>query len=110
MLKLADGSRRYAAALRDREVASHRSGSGHQLPHPCLRLIFYRQTGADAPDYILISVIGSYFMSGQPVNLAAVGLTELVATRLSFLPTVFIGVVSAGLLRYLCPWPLGLSR
>ena len=54
-----------------------------------------------APGCVLISVIAPDFVADKPADLAALAITLLAATRLSMLPTVLIGVVSAGLLRYL---------
>ena len=54
-----------------------------------------------APGCVLISVIAPDFVADQPADLAALAITLLAATRLSMLPTVLIGVASAGLLRYL---------
>lgn len=53
-----------------------------------------------APGCVLISVIAPHFVSGRPADLVALGLTMLASTRLSLLPTVLIGVASAGLLRH----------
>ncbi len=54
-----------------------------------------------APGCVLISVIAPDFVADKPADLAALAITLLAATRLSMLPTVLIGVVSAGALRYL---------
>jgi uncharacterized membrane protein len=54
-----------------------------------------------APGCVLISVIAPDFVSKNPADLAALAITVLAATRLSMLPTVVIGVASAGLLRCL---------
>lgn len=54
-----------------------------------------------APGCVLISVIAPDFVSKNPADLAALAITVLAATRLSMLPTVVIGVASAGLLRWL---------
>ncbi len=54
-----------------------------------------------APGCVLISVIAPDFVSENPANLLALAITCLAATRLSMLPTVLIGVASAGLLRHL---------
>lgn len=54
-----------------------------------------------APGCVLISVIAPDFVADKPADLAALAITLLAATRLSMLPTVLIGVVSAGLLRHL---------
>jgi uncharacterized membrane protein len=55
------------------------------------------------PGCVLISVIAPVFVSDRPADLVSLGITVLAATRLSILPTVIIGVVSAGLLRQLVP-------
>ncbi|MEI9417308.1 MULTISPECIES: AzlD family protein [unclassified Mesorhizobium] len=54
-----------------------------------------------APGCVLISVIAPAFVSRNPADLAALAITLAAATRLSMLPTVLIGVASAGLLRHL---------
>ncbi|MBZ9658544.1 AzlD family protein [Mesorhizobium sp. ESP-6-4] len=54
-----------------------------------------------APGCVLISVIAPDFVSKNPADLAALATTVLAATRLSMLPTVVIGVASAGMLRWL---------
>ncbi|TGV78228.1 AzlD family protein [Mesorhizobium sp. M00.F.Ca.ET.149.01.1.1] len=54
-----------------------------------------------APGCVLISVIAPAFVSKNPADLAAQAITLLAATRLSMLPTVVIGVGSAGVLRWL---------
>ncbi|MGO4681922.1 AzlD family protein [Hyphomicrobium sp. 2TAF46] len=54
-----------------------------------------------APGCVLISVIAPDFVSDRPADLVALGITLAAATRLTILPTVIIGVASAGLLRYL---------
>ena len=54
-----------------------------------------------APGCVLISVIAPDFVSRNPADLAALAITLLAATRLSMLPTVVIGVASAGVLRWL---------
>ena len=53
------------------------------------------------PGCVLISVIASHFVSSRPADLLSLGITLLAATRLPVLPTILIGVVSAGLLRHL---------
>ena len=53
-----------------------------------------------APGCVLISVIAPNFVSSNPADLIALALTVAAATRLSLLPTVLIGVISAGLLRH----------
>jgi len=53
-----------------------------------------------APGCVLISVIAAALVSSHPADLAALAITLLAATRWSMLPTVLIGVVSAGVLRY----------
>lgn len=54
-----------------------------------------------APGCVLVSVIAPHFGSGRPADLLALGLTGLASVRLPLLPTVLIGVGSAGLLRYM---------
>ena len=53
------------------------------------------------PGCVLIAVIAPSFVSNQPADLLALALTLVAATRLPLLPTVIIGVASAGLLRSL---------
>ncbi|RVA24751.1 AzlD family protein, partial [Mesorhizobium sp. M7A.F.Ca.CA.004.11.2.1] len=52
-----------------------------------------------APGCVLISVIAPAFVSKSPADILALAVTLVAATRLSMLPTVLIGVASAGLLR-----------
>ncbi len=52
------------------------------------------------PGCVLISVIAPQFVTTNPANLIALLLTVLAATRWSMLPTVLIGIVSAGVLRH----------
>lgn len=54
-----------------------------------------------APGCVLISVIAPDFVSKNAADLAALAITLIAATRLSMLPTVVIGVASAGLLRWM---------
>ena len=54
-----------------------------------------------APGCVLISVIAPNFVSHNPADLAALAITVLAATRFSILPTVIIGIASAGILRHL---------
>ncbi|MBZ9848893.1 AzlD family protein [Mesorhizobium sp. CA14] len=54
-----------------------------------------------APGCVLISVIAPDFVSKNPADLTALAITVLAASRLSMLPTVVIGVASAGVLRWL---------
>ncbi|TIV22066.1 MAG: AzlD family protein [Mesorhizobium sp.] len=54
-----------------------------------------------APGCVLIAVIAPDFVSKNPADLAALAITLLAATRLTMLPTVVIGVTSAGALRWL---------
>ncbi len=54
-----------------------------------------------APGCVLISVIAPGFVSSNPADLLALVITCGAATRFTMLPTVVIGVVSAGLLRHL---------
>jgi uncharacterized membrane protein len=53
-----------------------------------------------APGCVLISVIAPHFVSDRPADLIALAITVVAATRTSVLPTVIIGIASAGLLRY----------
>ncbi len=53
------------------------------------------------PGCVLISVIAPHFVSSRPADLLSLAITLLAASRLSVLPTILIGVVSAGLLRHL---------
>ena len=53
------------------------------------------------PGCVLISVIAPHFVSSRPADLLSLAITLLAATRLPVLPTILIGVVSAGLLRHL---------
>jgi len=53
-----------------------------------------------APGCVLISVIAPAFASDRPADLMALAITVLAATRLSMLPTILIGMASAGALRY----------
>ncbi|AOJ70228.1 MULTISPECIES: AzlD family protein [Burkholderia] len=55
----------------------------------------------NVPGCVLVSVIAPAFVSDKPANLLALAITLLAATRLSILPTVLVGIVSAGLLRHL---------
>lgn len=54
-----------------------------------------------APGCVLISVIAPAFVSRNPADLLALTITFVAATRFSMLPTVLIGVASAGILRHL---------
>ncbi|MEW9899311.1 AzlD family protein [Chitinivorax sp. PXF-14] len=62
-----------------------------------------RAVMSNVPGCVLISVIAPAFVSTQPANLLALCITLLAATRASLLPTVLVGVASAGLLRHLMP-------
>lgn len=53
------------------------------------------------PGCVLVSVIAPAFVSDNPANLIALAITLFAAMRLSLLPTVLIGVASAGILRHL---------
>jgi uncharacterized membrane protein len=53
-----------------------------------------------APGCVLISVIAPAFVSRNPADLLALAITLFAAARLSMLPTVLLGVASAGLLRH----------
>ncbi|KVL27552.1 hypothetical protein WS97_28580 [Burkholderia territorii] len=55
----------------------------------------------NVPGCVLISVIAPAFVSTRPADLLALAATLIAAIRLSILPTVIVGVVSAGVLRYL---------
>ena len=55
----------------------------------------------NVPGCVLISVIAPAFVSDRPSDVAALALTLLASTRLGILPTVLVGIVSAGLLRHL---------
>ncbi|RZL28508.1 MAG: AzlD family protein [Sphingomonas sp.] len=52
-----------------------------------------------APGCVLIAVIAPVFVSGLIADLIALSLTMVAATRLPLLPTVLIGVASAGVAR-----------
>lgn len=52
-----------------------------------------------APGCVLIAVIAPAFVSGRAADLIALALTGAAASRMPLLPTVLIGIVSAGLLR-----------
>lgn len=54
-----------------------------------------------APGCVLTSVIAPHFVSNRPADLIALAATLLAATRLSMLPTVFVGVSVAFLMRQL---------
>ncbi|RUW63543.1 AzlD family protein [Mesorhizobium sp. M7A.F.Ca.US.008.03.1.1] len=53
-----------------------------------------------APGCVLISVIAPAFVSKSPADILALAVTLVAAMRLSMLPTVLIGVASAGVLRH----------
>ncbi|MBV8622089.1 MAG: AzlD family protein [Herbaspirillum sp.] len=53
------------------------------------------------PGCVLISVIAPAFVSDRPADLVALAITVAAASRLSILPTVVIGIISTGVLRYL---------
>lgn len=53
-----------------------------------------------APGCVLIAVIAPHFVANRPADLIALAVTLLAATRLSMLPTVLIGVATAGVLRH----------
>jgi uncharacterized membrane protein len=53
-----------------------------------------------APGCVLIAVIAPVFVSERVADLLALALTMAAATRLPLLPTVLIGVGSAGLARF----------
>lgn len=54
-----------------------------------------------APGCVLISVIAPYFVAHRPADLIALAVTLFAAMRLSMLPTVLIGIATAGLLRHI---------
>lgn len=54
-----------------------------------------------SPGCVLISVIAPAFVSDNPADLIALLITALAALRFSLLPTVFLGISSAALFRYL---------
>ncbi|MFK4825936.1 AzlD family protein [Paenochrobactrum sp. BZR 588] len=54
-----------------------------------------------APGCVLISVIAPDFVSNNPADLLALAITIFAATRFSMLPTVIIGIISAGICRAL---------
>ncbi|GAB0117810.1 AzlD family protein [Acidisoma sp. 7E03] len=53
-----------------------------------------------APGCVLIAVITPAFLSGRLADLLALGVTLVAAARLPLLPTVLLGVATAGLARY----------
>jgi uncharacterized membrane protein len=69
----------------------------------CNRTLGRRATAVmeATPGCVLISVIAPHFVSSRPADLLSLAITLLAASRLSVLPTILIGVVSAGLLRHL---------
>ena len=56
-----------------------------------------------APGCVLIAVIAPKFVTGQPADLIALGLTVYAATRYSILPVVLFAIVITGMLRLLLP-------
>ncbi|MBB6262019.1 putative membrane protein [Paenochrobactrum gallinarii] len=54
-----------------------------------------------APGCVLISVIAPDFVSNNPADLLTLAITIFAATRFSMLPTVVIGIASAGICRAL---------
>ncbi|MFD1198600.1 AzlD family protein [Brucella gallinifaecis] len=54
-----------------------------------------------APGCVLISIIAPDFVSDKPADLIALAITIFAATRFSMLPTVIIGICSAGFFRYI---------
>ena len=54
-----------------------------------------------APGCVLLAVIAPHFTTGKPADLIALAITACAAARLPLLPTVLIGVASAGLLRHI---------
>jgi uncharacterized membrane protein len=69
----------------------------------CNRTLGRRATAVmeATPGCVLISVIAPHFVSSRPADLLSLAIILLAASRLSVLPTILIGVVSAGLLRHL---------
>lgn len=66
------------------------------------RRAFSQRTTAvleSAPGCVLITVIAPLFVTGKPADLIALGVTMLAASRVSVLTTVFVAIVTAGLLR-----------
>lgn len=53
------------------------------------------------PGCVLISVIAPHFSTGHPADLASLAITLVAACRFSMLPTVLLGVTSAGVLRHI---------
>lgn len=54
-----------------------------------------------APGCVLISVIAPEFATGNPVDLLALVITALAASRLSMIGTVMVGMSSAATLRFI---------
>jgi uncharacterized membrane protein len=54
-----------------------------------------------APGCVLIAVIAPSFVARDPADLIALAITICAAMRFSMLPTIVIGIVSAGILRHL---------
>ena len=54
-----------------------------------------------APGCVLISVIAPEFTTGNPVDLLALGVTALAASRLSMIGTVMVGMIAAAALRFI---------
>lgn len=54
----------------------------------------------NVPGCVLISVIAPAFVSDRPANMLALVITLFASIRLPILPTVVIGIVSAGTFRY----------
>lgn len=52
------------------------------------------------PGCVLVSVIAPAFVSDRPADLIALAITIVAACRLSILPTVCIGIIATGLLRF----------
>lgn len=68
---------------------------GHRTLSPRMKTVM-----ETAPGCVLIAVIAPHFATGRIADLVALALTVIAATRFSLLPTVLIGVTSAGLLRH----------
>lgn len=55
-----------------------------------------------APGCVLISVIAPRFVSDSPVDLAALAITLVAASRYSLLTTVLVAIIVTGGLRAVC--------
>lgn len=54
-----------------------------------------------APGCVLITIISPGFVTGHIADALALVITALAATRFSMLPTVLLGILSAGVLRHI---------